>query len=352
MRMIPGAWRLCAAAMMLGVSSGAIAADDTLSQIKAQIDALKAQDQFKVNSGALVIESWMLTSTAIESTAIEINKAVRPHLEATGAPESVFVLAKDESLDFGQVAMLRLEIESLTNRLKKVCECDDTLEIAGSPIAVAGMVAGLLKSETELTAIEQEVDAKLLAAAVAHRVTNAILLSAASPQNVSGTLTKSFKSLVVIADQAEVQRNTLENIEKKTEAQVAKLARLTPLLARYDSFYTRVTTANDKGVVPLVAAAALQQLTGDKPYYVLRVNTVKGGGTLLKRTNILTALGAESAFISGGLVSSYQLTNPRTGKVLEAGVVTCRTTLTSLKRVQNASWKNSDTKKAEAICSP
>ena len=37
MRMIPGAWRLCAAAMMLGVSSGASAADDSLKEIQAQI---------------------------------------------------------------------------------------------------------------------------------------------------------------------------------------------------------------------------------------------------------------------------------------------------------------------------
>ena len=76
---------------------------------------------------------------------------------------------------------------------------------------------------------------------------------------------------------------------------------------------------------------------------------------MLKRTNLLTAFGAETAFVSGGLVSSYQLTNPMTGVLIKAGIVTCRTTLTSLKRVQQGSWSTYDGKTrvpSTAVCEP
>ena len=198
----------------------------------------------------------------------------------------------------------------------------------------------------QLDAIKQEVPAALLAAAVANRLDHAFLPSAAIAGEHDAKLIRSFKNLMDAADEAQEKAAADEQDELKA------------LLARYDSLTTRLLTPDKAGVAPLAFAARLQKLLQGDPY-VLRVNTEKAGGTLLKRTNVVTAFGGESVFVSGGLVSSYQLTDPRTGEMIGAGVVTCRTTLTSLKRVQNASWqaqasiRTTDGRlEPAAICSP
>ena len=365
MRLLTIVPRLLASAVLLCASGAAVAepVEDTLKQIQAQIDALGKKGQHTVNTGSLAIESWLLSTTAIDSTAGKIYDAVSPKLVVTLpdgklGQKKVLVVTGPEVLDFGLAAMINAEMQALRNRLLAVCGgCVDRaiVELAIPLPALAGAVIGLLKSETDLTAIDLTVDAKLLAAAVAGNLGNAFLPSAAVAPSSGGKLITSFNLLVATAEDAQRAHDDLAKIEKPSDAQKEKLAKLKSVLARYDSFYAKVTTANANGIVPLSVAARLDDLMKDDPY-VLRVNTEKAGGTLLKRTNVLTALGAESAFISGGLVSSYQLTDPKTGKLFKAGVITCRTTLTSLKRVQAASWISVDNSgvrhKAAAVCSP
>lgn len=355
MRIHPSVWRLCAAAILLCASGGARAApEDTLKEIQAEIDALKKRGTVTANPGSLVIESWLLTSTAIESTA----KAIEEAVDDDAKLRRVLVVAGTEQLDFSQAAMMQLEIEALTKRLETVCKCSAPKARPGTAtmnsipaVALFGTIAGLLKSDTELTAIDQSVDAKLLAAAVALRL-NAILPSTAVAADPKGVLITAFERLVNVADEAQAVLNRLEGLGNPSAADTVQKGRLAALLERYDAFYGRVTTANAAGAVPIVVAARLQNLSKDNPY-ILRVNTEKAGGTLVKRTNVLTALGAESVFITAGLVSSYQLTDPVTGQVRKAGVITCRTTLTTLKRVQSGSWKNAGSQQqAQAVCPP
>ncbi len=61
----------------------------------------------------------------------------------------------------------------------------------------------------------------------------------------------------------------------------------------------------------------------------------KGGGSLLKRSNLWTALGAPTVGITGGLIVSYTLTEPRGGGFLQGGALVCRTALTNLRDVQS-----------------
>jgi hypothetical protein len=380
--------RLCASGMLVCASGAQAAApEDTIKELQQQIDTLKQQQgKYTVGTGSLVIESWLLTSTAIDFTAVNIGQFVqaaikKDEVRARGArtkhlvvltalarqygdpdpsmttDRKILVVTGSEPLDFSQVVMIDTEIRALTDRLATVCNCEmrggpDVRMLAGMAPALIGAAASILRSDTELSAIEQTVDAKLLAAAVAGRL-NAILPSSAIASGGAGKLIISFNKLVDTADAAQIEYETLSAIQKPTDAQKEKTAKLKRLLERYDAFYGRVTTAKD-GVVPLAYAARLQELMDGDPY-VLRVNTEKAGGTLVKRTNILTAFGAPSAFVTGGLVSSYQLTDPVTGELISAGVITCRTTLTSLKRVQDESWSSYEgrqRKGAIAICSP
>ena len=355
--------KLVASALMVCIASSAVAEEaekSTLDEIKAAIEELKKQKQNQpqqtVNTGTLAIESWLLTSRAIDSTALEIHKAVKDQV-----PGDVIVLAGDEALDANQVAMLRTEMDSLTGRIGQAynIQCErggPSISVAFTPaegVAVAAAIADLLKSETELTAISQSVDATLLAASVAGKFSGrAIIPSAAIASGTEGPLIARFKQLVDLAERAQQARDELDAIDKPTKCQTQKLGRLSPPLASFDKFYTRVTTAGEKGSIPIVVADRLDRILGPNTM-VLRVDTESAGGTLLKRKNLLTAFGAEAAFISGGLVSSYQLTNPTSGKMLVAGVVTCRTTLASLKHVQQGSWTSVPGRRhPEAICLP
>jgi hypothetical protein len=353
---------LLASAVLLCVCSPVSAADEpdksTLDQIKSALDELKkfkdAQPQ-TVNTNTLAIESWLLTSTAIDSTAQKIHDAV-PEQDRI---KQILVLAGDEALDANQAGMLKAEMESLSRRIRQASslQCGTRggpmIESVGGAVALATGIADLLKSQTEVTPISQSVSPKLLAAAVAGKFGGkAILPTAAIAAGNQGPLLRQFKDLVEQAEPAQEMRDQLAAVEKPSPCEKQKLARLTPAMASFDTFYARVTTAKD-GAVPIVVADRLDRLLGEGAL-VLRVNTETAGGTLLKRTNLLTAFGAETAFISGGLVSSYQLTNPSDGTLVVAGVVTCRTALASLKRVQAGSWGSTPGGKydAKAVCLP
>ena len=209
------------------------------------------------------------------------------------------------------------------------------------PIAAIASLIGLMKSETQLDAVSQTVDAKLLAAAVAGQLKNAVIPSAAISEVSDAALINSFENLMAAADEA------------SNHASKDQLDELKTLITRYDALTSRLLTPDKEGIAPLAAAARLQSLNKNNPD-VLRVNTEQAGGTLVKRTNLFTALGGEAVFISGGLVSSYRLTDPKTGDVVVAGVITCRTTLSSLRKVQEASWKSPQlgtNKEPVAVCS-
>jgi hypothetical protein len=351
-------------ALLCATSAGAAEIEDTLKAIQQQIDALNQKGKYTINSGAVAMETWLLTATAIDSTAGKIHDAVQPKLiirndkGVVQGERRVLVATTSEALDFGQAAMMRLEMQALASRLEAACKCPVQIESAAAFPALAGAVAGLLKTETELTAVDQTVDAKLLAAAVADKFDNAVLPTAAVAGPGDGQeepeLITDFNQLVRLADRAQRKHDDLAKKDKPTDADKEQVKRLAGILERFNTFYTRVTSAGANGAVPLATAARLEEMLKDEAY-VLRVNPEKAGGTVVKRTNLMTALGAESVFLTGGVVSSYQLTDPRTGKVIKAGVVTCRTALTTLKRVQGASWNSVNGRERQgpqAVCAP
>lgn len=98
-----------------------------------------------------------------------------------------------------------------------------------------------------------------------------------------------------------------------------------------------MTTPDDKGVVPIVQAARYANLLGDERR-VLRVNVDETGGSVVNTKNIATTFGVDPVKVSGGLLVSYTLTDPNMGRVLAGNVLHCRTTLASLRRVQEARW--------------
>jgi hypothetical protein len=270
----------------------------------------------------------------------------------------VLVIGNADTLDFGAVAMFETEIESIAQQLTAALTAPETRHHKGrfmpsiAPAAIipaVTAVAGMFRTDTEISPVAVTLDSRILTAAVARRVDNAILPGALVGAQVKSKLKDAFDALGTTAEKARVERARLAATDPKDQAKV-KLDRLDAALKRYDGFFERVTTA-DKGVVPVVAASRLSALLAGQPL-ILRVNAEKAGGTLLKRTNLMTFFGADGVSISAGLVASYELTEPETGKVTASGVVSCRTGITKLKAVQDETWKPSVPRGESAAAPP
>jgi len=94
-------------------------------------------------------------------------------------------------------------------------------------------------------------------------------------------------------------------------------------LAVWDSFFTRLTTADDKGVIPLanvvrdgVVADALCQ-----DNLLLVVKLQKSGGAYYTKKNMWTFFGCMPFYHMGGVVVSYVLLSGKEGRVVKSGVV-------------------------------
>jgi hypothetical protein len=117
------------------------------------------------------------------------------------------------------------------------------------------------------------------------------------------------------------------------DSQKGAAARLTQALAQWDSFQSTYSVPDKDGNVRIARALALDRIAGIKDLHVIRVFMEKAGGSLVVKKNLWTALGAAPAAISGGLIASYALTNPRSGELLASGAAICRTDVVNLKSV-------------------
>jgi len=115
--------------------------------------------------------------------------------------------------------------------------------------------------------------------------------------------------------------------KKQSAAQVAEMTRA---VARIEAFNSRITTATADGKVPLATVLKQSVLEDSSSPYVLRTKVNRAGGTMLKRKNLLTAIGAPPFTLSGGIIADYILSDRTSGVVVKAGSVVCRTRLTGL----------------------
>ena len=175
--------------------------EDTLKQIQAQIDALNKKGQTTVTSNTVVIESWLLSAQAIDATAKNIAAAICGECPKEPSPP-ILVLAGAEAYDFGQVAIVKLEMATLAARFRQLVPKPGSRAAFVELVpAIAGALIGLLKTETQLEALEQNVDASLVAAAVALKV-HGRLASAVAVTDDNAPILGQFADLMLAADQA------------------------------------------------------------------------------------------------------------------------------------------------------
>ena len=114
--------------------------------------------------------------------------------------------------------------------------------------------------------------------------------------------------------------------DKRTAAQKAAME-------AYEAFLTALTTPVE-GKLPIVALARsrswVETMSTSK---VLHLSIEKSGGTLLKRKNLWTGLGAPSLGITSGIVVRYRVSEPSTGRREGGGVLYCTTKQSSFRDV-------------------
>ena len=110
-------------------------------------------------------------------------------------------------------------------------------------------------------------------------------------------------------------------------------------LEAYESFLKALVTPID-GRVPIVALARTDgwfDKIGTRQ--VLHLSIDKSGGTLLKRKNLWTGLGAPSLGVTSGIIVRYRISNPSTGERDSGGVIYCTTKQASFRNVHELRGK-------------
>ncbi|QDX26452.1 hypothetical protein FPZ54_10740 [Sphingomonas suaedae] len=327
--------------------------------MQAQIDALgfsKAEGKTTLGADAGKLEGWMLASRAVDEAAAQIGEkavaavtAQQDGAKADAKPRKITLLGATERLDLSAAVAVTREMQAITQALEGVAQsyCSTTEVLvesgksAGLPVpAIIGAALSLLRTDTEISGFTvAAAEAPLIDAVVGKRTDK---IQWVMPREVAlaaadGAVVKAFDALLLQREQtalcrSQVAAGATTDAEKKAAA--PKLAALDAMVARADAFSVRVSAPREGGSSELAAAAIAETLTKhDAGLLALRLNVSQAGGTLLKRANLWTALGAPAVGITGGLVVSWRLFNPADGSVRGGGVIVCRTALTNLNAI-------------------
>lgn len=295
----------------------------------------------KLNANAGEMEAMLLTAPAVRAAGAMIAAKVP-------AGENVLVLTRDDAFDLGIVGSVTAEIDGLTRQFEAAGVTSPgptrgpSIKLFPGAVAVISAIAGLARSETEVTAAAVPVTDQMLLAAVVGGLPSRARLPASAIGTVdvaddgsNSPLLTRLGNLAKLDALAHIQRDALAagNGGKPSDDDKAAIAAIDAVRKRYETFFGRVVTADAQGVVPIARAARLELLASEAKG-VLRVHVEKSGGSLVNSRNLTTFLGADPIRVSGGLVVSYVLTRPSNGAVVAAGIVSCRTTMSRLRRIQ------------------
>lgn len=111
-------------------------------------------------------------------------------------------------------------------------------------------------------------------------------------------------------------------LEKVLSDQTTLLKSLTNASGLVDAWYTKLGSADAKGVAVLVNVAREKSVADAlSKAHLLTVKVQKAGGNFLTKKNLWTVFGGMPLFHMGGAAVSYTLMDGQTGRLISAGVV-------------------------------
>lgn len=305
------------------------------------------------NAGA--IESEMMSAAALRDAASRIAGSL-----GNVSSKKIILLTEADDTDLSQHVIIKAQIDSLTLRLRELNSTapQSTSKFVPAGLSAAGILAlvqagaGLLRSETTLSGFEATslsdqsllwLTGQQLKAQVG--INGRIIIPTA---NISGDLLAngngvmmSFDDLIAELDTAKVILAELLKDKKPSAEKKKMIGEFQVLIERTNTYVNAISVAGDDGLVQLVIAARQADLMKDNPL-ILRLHLNKAGGSLVNTKNIATTFGVDPLKVSGAVLASYLLTDPKAGTLEAAGLIVCQTTLLTLRKVHEVKWRPSE----------
>jgi hypothetical protein len=290
------------------------------------------------------IEAAMLTSWAVRKAAAHIADDVKK----ISPSKNYLILTGTETFDFTLAESFKYQLKLIETAYDRAFQERDSLKavagyeilsVAAGAVSALKLATGLFGNEVKVTGIElASFDDAMLANAIAGNLPGKGLLPSKAmgvPNFASSGLYGRLQTLNNKRDQANEQIK--EYGDKPTDDENKVIALFKEADAALTAFSKAATTPNDKGIAPLVTASLLEKIAPDD-WIIVRVTVNSKGGSLINSKNIATTFGLDPIKVSGGLVVSYSMTNVADGLIQKSEIVTCQTTLASLRRIQTANW--------------
>lgn len=290
------------------------------------------------------IEAAMLASWAVRKSA----KYIAQKVTVSSPGKKYLILTGTETVDFTLAESFKYQltlIEALYDRAFK--ERDDLSAVAGYEVLTlaAGAVSalklatGLFGNEVKVTGVElASFDDAMLANALAGQLPTMALLPSKAMGVPNFATSKLYGRLKTLNDRRDEANAHIKKYgDKPDDDQKKVIALFKEADAALTAFSKAATTPNDKGIAPLVTASLFEKLVPNE-WVIVRVAVNSKGGSLINSKNIATTFGLDPIKVSGGLVVSYSVTEVADGFVQLSDIVTCQTTLASLRKIQTANW--------------
>lgn len=303
--------------------------------IKARIDALglpKTEGKTELTATGGKIETWMLSARTIQRAAKQI------HASATTTNSRTLLLDSTAVLDLAAPFVLRRELQAFiasTDTVLTPCRSVSTRMAASALPAIIGAVLPLLRTDTTISGFTIDNAEGALINAIAGEGGGRYVLPSelVLPDDKGETLVR-FEALLA-------NREAMRPCAAQLAPKSAELAVLEAVATRIDAYVDSLVQRRDSKPGRLETAMLSDALSQGK-WDVLRVRIEQAGGSIFKRSNLLTALGAPAIGLTGGLVVSWRLTTPTTGGVAKGGLLVCRTKLTNFNAIHRRAVSISD----------
>jgi hypothetical protein len=323
--------------------------------LQKQIDALglpKTEGKTTLEGEGGKLEGWMLASSTLTTAA----KAINESATAKAGVGPIVLLDGDDVLDLRVSQLLKSDVDVLSQAHRRASVAVKCPALSGDsagaalelPIApLVGAVLSLLKTDTTISGFALETPDGALLNAIAGSKENTYILPAdlvaTGTAGPSLTLVKELAGLseAARACRADIASAAISEADKKAVA--PSLAALDALATRTQDFLDDVSERKDGKPSRLENAMVADVLIPNIiTTRILRVHVEKAGGSILKRSNLFTMLGASAIGLTGGTVISWRLSSPVTGRSLAGGILVCRTKLTNMNAIHAGRVKVGD----------
>lgn len=341
----------CVAFAMLATSVPTAAmADDPATGVIAGLGIAAASGKTTASTGSGAIEAGVLGSDAV----LETGGIIAGITNKAAGNRTVLILAQDESVNLNQPDVVLERLAAVTALFSVRCRSGPAAPAVAAP-AAPPLGPVLPKDVIAATAVDTSISPITLSVADRMLIDAVLINGNAAPLTpgtgwskpadfVAAPTGSAVAAFAVPADLtmaklsgSEVYRKYKALLALETSFRGCDTTEAKTALTTADTLVTNLNTPGDKGAPSaLVNAAQLETARGTSTL-VLRVAVEQAGGTLLTRTGVIYTLGFPgAAVVSSGLLTSFRLSDPATGKVVALGLVRCFLPPSRLRKVRDA----------------